>query len=91
MSKEYIKCDCCGRKIPLGEMVYFYQGYCGVYCSAECFADSWGESMNLDEELAEDMGCEIYNDDRRKKELLKEMEELAEKLSKAKFELDTLQ
>ena len=90
MGKNYIKCDCCGRKIPFGEIVYFHHGYCGTYCSAECYADSWGESDYLDEELVEDNGCEVFNDEQRKKDLLKEMEELSEKLAKAKFELESL-
>lgn len=90
MSKDYIKCDCCGKKIFFGETVYFYHGYCGTYCSAECFAWNWGESAELDEILVEDNGCEVFNDEQRKKDLLKEMEELSEKLAKAKFELDSL-
>ena len=84
MSKDYIKCDCCGRKIPFGEMVYFHQGYCGTYCSAECYADSWGESAELDEELADDNHCEIYNDEKRKKELERALEKIA--FDKAKIE-----
>lgn len=91
MSAKYIKCDCCGRKIPIGEEVWYHRGYCGTYCSAECYADFYAEQGILDEELAEDNGCEIYDDDQRKKDLLKEMQELTEKLTKVKFELDSLQ
>lgn len=91
MGKDYVKCDCCGKKIFFGDVVYFHNGFCATYCSAECYADSWGDSAELDEELAKDNGCEIFNNERRKEELLKEMEELTEKLAKAKFELETLQ
>ena len=90
MSKDYIKCDCCGRKIPFGEIVYFHHGYCGTYCSAECYADSWAESAELDEILAEDNCCEIYNDERKRKELIKEIDKLTQQLDKVKVELDNL-
>lgn len=90
MSKDYIKCNCCGKKIFFGDVVYFHsQGH--TYCSAECYADSWGNSAELNEELAKYNGCEIFNDEKRKIVLLREMEELTEKLAKAKFELETLQ
>lgn len=90
MSKEYIKCECCGKKIFFGEMVYLHQGYCGTYCSAECYADTWGSSAELDKGLAKIKGCEVYTDEKRKTALLKEMEELSKKLAKAKFELESL-
>lgn len=90
MSKDYIKCDCCRKKIFFGDVVFFHHGYCGTYCSAECYADSWGESGYLDEELAEDNGCEIFNDEQRRKELIKEIDKLAQQLDKARAELDNL-
>ena len=91
MSQKYIICSCCGRKIPMGEEVWYHYGYCGTFCSAQCYADCYAEQDILDEELAEDNGCEIYDDEQRKIDLLKEMQELTEKLTKVKFELDTLQ
>ena len=91
MSVKYVKCDCCGRKIPMGRDVWVYSGYCGVYCSAECFAEGWGDCLTLDEEIIEDNGCKVYDDDQRKKDLLKEIQELTEKLTKANFELESLQ
>ena len=90
MSKDYIKCDCCGKKIFFGDVVYFYHGYCGIYCSAECYADNWGESTELYEKLAEDNGCKIYNEEQRRKELIKEIDKLAQQLDKARAELDNL-
>ena len=88
---KYIECDCCGRKITIGEEVWLHRGYCGIYCSAECYAESYGDCETLDEELIEDSGCKVFDDEKRKKELLDEMEILTEKLTKVKFELDTLQ
>lgn len=87
MSKDYIKCDCCGKKIFFGDVVYFHNGYCGTYCSAECYADSWGEVAELDKELAEDNGCEVYNDEKRKKELLRKLEALEKEKLSIQFEL----
>ena len=91
MGVKYIKCDCCGRKIPMGSDIWIYDGSCGVYCSKECFAESWGYCLDLDEKIIENHGCTVYDDEQRKKDLLKEMQELTEKLAKAKFELDSLQ
>ena len=91
MSQKYIKCDCCGRKIPIGEEVWYHRGYCGTYCSAECYADCYAEQSILDEELIEDNGCEVFDDEKRKEELMVEIGTLTEKLAKAKFELETLQ
>lgn len=91
MSKDYIKCDCCDKKIFFGDVVYFHhRGYCSAYCSAECYADSWGECAELDEELAKDNGCEIYNDERRKKELQLKLEKLEREKEKAQEELNQL-
>ena len=90
MSQKYIKCDCCGRKIPMGSDVWVYNGYCGVYCSTECFADCYADCLTLDEELIEDNGCEVFDDEKRKEELMVEIETLTEKLAKAKFELESL-
>lgn len=90
MSKDYIKCDCCGRKIPFGEIVYFHHGYCSTYCSAECYAASWGESAELDEILAEDNGCEVFNDERRKKELSLKLEKLTFEKENIEKELEEL-
>ena len=91
MNKKYIKCDCCGRKIYMNDEIWYHDGYCGVYCSQECYAESWGYYGFLDEEIVKNCDCIVYDDEQRKKDLLKEMEELTERLTKAKFELDTLQ
>lgn len=90
MGKDYVKCVCCGKKIFFGDVVYFHHGYCGTYCSSECYADSWGESAELDVELAENNGCEIYNDEQRKKELQLKLEKLEFEKEKAQEELNQL-
>ena len=59
---KFIKCDCCSKRIPLGEEVYKFHGYAGLFCSAECFSDSYGEVQELDDELAEDCFHTIYDD-----------------------------
>lgn len=60
---KYIKCDCCGKRIHLGEEVYKFNGYAGLFCSAECFSDSYGEVQELDDELASDCYHTVYDDD----------------------------
>ena len=90
MSTKYIKCDCCGCKIPIGSDVWVHRGYCGTYCSAECYAECYGDCETLDEELIEDNGCEVFDDEKRKEELMIEIGTLTEKLAKARFELDAL-
>lgn len=90
MGKDYVKCDCCGKKIFFGDVVYFHNGFCATYCSAECYADSWGDSAELDEELAKDNGCEIFNDEQRKKELQLKLEKLEFEKEKAQEELNQL-
>ena len=90
MSKDYIKCDCCGRKIPMGSDVWVYNGYCGVYCSAECFADCYADCLTLDEELIEDNGCEVFNDEQRKKELSHKLEKLIFEKENIEKELEEL-
>jgi hypothetical protein len=59
---KYIKCDCCNNKIELGDSVYKFSGYAGLYCSSDCFFDAYGEVHELDEDLAEDCYHKIYDD-----------------------------
>lgn len=60
---KYIKCDNCGKRISLGEEVYKFPGYSGLYCSTECFSDSYGEVQELDYELADDCYHTVYDDE----------------------------
>ncbi len=63
---KYIKCDCCGKRIEFGTEVYQYGGYCGVFCSTECFAHSYADEFILDDDLAENCSCTVYNDEEEK-------------------------
>lgn len=66
---KYIRCDGCGKPILFGEEVLKYPGYCGLYCSPHCFADSYADYTILDEEEADNCRHEVYDDEKRKKEL----------------------
>lgn len=37
MSKRYVKCNNCGRKIYEGDLFYKQEGLVGIYCSEHCF------------------------------------------------------
>ena len=87
---RYIKCDCCGKKIMFGDEIYKFAGHAGLYCSGECFADSYGEVQELDKELADDCYHTIYDDDARREEIRKEMEEHRMAMEKLYEELQTL-
>jgi hypothetical protein len=87
---RYIKCDCCGKKINFGDEVYKFNGRAGLYCSGECFADSYGEVQELDMELDDYCYHTIYDDDARKEEIRKEMEEHRMAMEKLFEELKTL-
>jgi hypothetical protein len=71
---KFIKCDCCGKRIPFGEEVYKFSGYAGLFCSGDCFAQSYGEVQELDDELADDCFHDVY-DDEDEAALRKEIEE----------------
>ena len=87
---RYIKCSCCGKKIEFGQDVYEFDGRVGLYCSGECFADTYGEIQELDEELAYDCGHTIYDDEVRKEEIQKEMEEHRMAMERLLKEFETL-
>lgn len=71
---KYIKCDCCGKRIPFGEEVYKFSGYAGLFCSGDCFAHSYGEVQELDDELADDCFHTVY-DDTVEMAIIKEIEQ----------------
>lgn len=82
---RYVLCDSCGSKIYLGSEVYCFDGYCGVYCSAECYAEAHATIKVLDEDEAENCGCEILDDaaiEKEKANIQKEISELQNKLDK---------
>lgn len=66
---KYIRCDGCGKRIELGQEVYVFPGYCGIYCDAVCFAYAYGDCIELDENVAANCCREIYDDDEDKRKL----------------------
>lgn len=71
---KYIECDGCGKRIEFGATVYQYGGYCGVYCSPECFTDSYANISILDDDLAENCDCTVYDDETRRREIEEQIE-----------------
>lgn len=86
---KYIKCDYCGCKIKFGD-VALTKDYDGVYCSDECFVNAYGNVFTVNEESANDCDCTIYDDDARREEIRKEMEEHRMAMEKLFEELKTL-
>lgn len=86
MQGKYIKCDCCGKKIYFDDEIYYFDGYCGTYCSAECFAAVYGDTDILDEELAENNMCKVYDDE----EIAKRKSEIKSQIEKLQNELNSL-
>lgn len=74
MGVKYIKCDCCGKKIFFGDVIYFHHAHWGIYCSAECYAKIEGVSDELDEILARNNDCEVFDDEQRKKSELETLQ-----------------
>ena len=91
MGKDYIKCERCGKKIFFGDVVYFREGHYAIYCSTECRANDLGETYaELNRELVEDKGCQIFNDEQIKKELQLKLEKLEVEKENIKKELKEL-
>lgn len=87
---KYIKCDCCGKPIYFGETVYNREGYCAVYCSGDCYANDHADIRELDEDMADDCRCVIY-DDERIKELKMLINEAQLRIAEMQIELDELE
>lgn len=55
MSKRYIECDNCGKKIYEGDIIHKHEGLCGIYCSSQCYLESapisYRRKMLTDEEV----------------------------------------
>lgn len=89
---KYIKCDNCGKKIMFGE-VALTSDYYGAFCSDECFADAYANAFTVNAESVMDLDGEVYDDEARKEEIRKEMEEHKQAIEKLlkEFELLTTQ
>ena len=90
MDKRYVRCNHCNQRIFFGSKVNHYKGYCGVYCSAECFAQEHSVETELNEELADNSCCTVFDDDKRKRELKETMERLIKEMNQCKAEYDAL-
>lgn len=90
MDQRYVKCNHCNKRIYFGEKVYRYNGYCGVCCSAKCFADRHGIETELNLNLAEACCCAVFDDDKRKRELLETMERLKREMDQCQVEFQSL-
>lgn len=86
---KYIKCDCCGKKIQFGEFAYHFE-YDSVYCSKTCYCASTAEGGIVDEDFANSCDSLIYDDEKRKEEIRKEIEEHRMAMEKLFKELETL-
>lgn len=86
---KYVVCQNCGKKIKFGESAYHYE-YDSVYCSAECFCDQYSHVGIVDEDFAYSCDCKVYDDDVRREEIRREMEEHRMAMEKLFEELKTL-
>ena len=81
----YVKCGTCGGKIYFGEEAYLRNDFGGVYCCAECFTEAHANIQPLDEELASNHYCAVYDDraiEKRADEIREQIAKLQEELSK---------
>jgi hypothetical protein len=62
MSRKYVECDCCQKKIYLGEEAYFYDGLCGIFCSSECFCDAHATVKVVTKYQASNCYHEVYTE-----------------------------
>ena len=90
VDKRYVKCNCCGKRIYFGDDVFTYKGWCGVYCSADCFADTYSVVDELGEDVVTAKCCIVYDDDKRKRELMETMERLKREMDQCEMEFQSL-
>ena len=87
---KFIKCDYCGKKIRFGEKVYTDENADGIYCSCECYGMDNAYEEIVDEDLINDFYWAVYDDDVRKAEIQKEMEEHQKAIEKLFEEFKSL-
>ena len=71
---KYIKCDFCCKKIYFGQTAY-HRSFCTVYCSIDCYFDANEGEATVDDDFVEECDRKVYDDEARKAEIRKEMEE----------------
>ena len=86
---KYIRCCFCDKKIMFGETAY-HKDFCGAYCSIDCYFDANGSEIKVDEHAEDLFDCAVYDDDARKEEIRKEMEEHRVAMAKLYDELQFL-
>lgn len=86
---KYIKCDFCRKKIYFGAIAY-HRSFCTVYCSIDCYFDANGGETTVDEDFVEECDRTVYDDEARREEIRKEMEEHRMAMEKLFEELQTL-
>ena len=80
---KYIKCDCCGKKIYIGDTVYYGKSndyYELMYCSEECFLKECIIKDKFHEELIEYFGLYVYD-----------IEKIAQRKADIELEIQKLQ
>ena len=86
---KYIKCFNCGKKIMFGE-VALTQDYIGAYCSDECFSVTHSDAFTVNIGSVMELDCKVFDDEARKEEIRKEMEEHRAAMEKLFEELESL-
>lgn len=62
--KYFVKCDCCGKKIYVGDKMYQTPGYCGIYCSLNCWTrfEANVEITALTVSEADNCGADLFSE-----------------------------
>ena len=51
---RYTECDCCGKRVKLGDTVYRMNGTDYIYCSSKCLIDAHASVSKLTVEIADE-------------------------------------
>lgn len=62
LKRYYTKCDNCGKKIYLGDPIFYFDGYCGTYCSGECYAEQYASTNKLTLQHVDNCNCELHQE-----------------------------
>lgn len=78
---KYIKCKHCGKKVYFGEFVTVSESEDNdAFCSSLCYVQSYGGRLMLTESQANYFGFKVYDNDKRRMEIEKEMAKLQKEL-----------
>lgn len=87
---KYIKCYCCGKRIPFGEFAYHFE-YDSVYCSETCYCSATAQGGIVNEDFAYSCDCIVYDDEARREEIRKEIEQTKIDISNLQMKLRGLE